>query len=93
MPKISPVLAKYLVLNWVVMYPGDLELFTLVPLWQEFIGNSWVRPRIYCDKQGMEYMQLEDKFTDLFSFIFDHTSEVHYKFSVMYSKMIMAIMS
>ena len=61
------------------MYPGDLELFELVPLCQEFIGNSWERPRMYCDKPGMEYMQLEDKFTDLFSFIFDHTSEVHYK--------------
>ena len=32
------------------MYPGDLELFELVPLCREFIGNSWERPRIYCDK-------------------------------------------
>ena len=62
------------------MYPGDLELFELVPLCQEFTGNSWKRPRIYCAKEGMEHMQLEDKFTDLFSYIFDHTSEVHYKF-------------
>ena len=41
MPEISPVLAKYLVLKWIVMYPGDLELFELVPLCQKFIGNSW----------------------------------------------------
>ena len=61
------------------MYPGDLELFELVPLCREFIDNSWERPRIYCDKEGMEYMQLEDQFTDLFSYIFDHTNEVHYK--------------
>ena len=61
------------------MYPGDLELFELVPLCQVFINNSWERPKIYCDKEGMEYMQLEDKFTDLFSYIFDHTNEVHYK--------------
>ena len=60
------------------MYPGDLELFESVPLCREFIGNSWERPRIYCDKEGMEYMELEDKFTDLFLYIFDHTSEVHY---------------
>ena len=51
------------------MYPGDLELFELVPLCQEFIGNSWERPRIYCDKEGMEYMQLEDKFTLIFIYI------------------------
>ena len=69
MPKVSPVLAKYLVLKWVVMYPGDLELFELVPLCQEFIDNSWERPRIYCDKEGMEYMQLEDKFTLIFIYI------------------------
>ena len=79
MPEISPVLAKYLVLKWIVMYPGDLELFEMVPLCREFIGNSWERPRIYCDKDGMQYMQLEDKFTDLFSYIFDHTNDVHYK--------------
>ena len=56
-----------------------MELFELVPLCREFIDNSWERPRIYCDKEGMEYVQLEDKFTDLFSYIFDHTNEVYYK--------------
>ena len=66
LPEVSPVLAKYLVLKWVVMYPGNLEQFELVPLCREFIDNSWKRLRIYCDKEGMEYMQLEDKFTLIF---------------------------
>ena len=61
------------------MYPGNLELFELVPLCREFIDNSWEKPRIYCDKEGMKFMQLEDKFTDLFSYIFDHTNKVYYK--------------
>ena len=77
--EVSPVLVKYLVLKWVVMYPGDLEPFELVPLCRELVHNSWERPRIFCDKEGMEYMQLEDKFTDLFCYIFDHTNEVYYK--------------
>ena len=66
-------------MKWVVLYPGNLELFEMVPLCREFIDNCWVRPRIYCDQEDMEYMQLEDKFTNLFSSIFDHTNEVYYK--------------
>ena len=36
MPEISPVLAKYLVLKWIVMYPGDLELLN----WCHYVKNS-----------------------------------------------------
>ena len=61
------------------MHPGNLELFELVPLYREFIDNSWERPRIYCDQEGLEYMQLQNKFTDLFSHIFDRTNKVYYK--------------
>ena len=34
---------------------------------------------IYCDQEGLECMQLEDKFTNLFSYIFDHTHKIHNK--------------
>ena len=59
-------------------YPGDLELFEQSQLLREFIDDCWEKPRIFLD--DFEHVQLEDKFTCLFSFIFDQTEEVHFKF-------------
>ena len=74
------------------MYPGDLELFELVPLCREFIDNSWERPRIYCDKEGMEYMQLEDKFTDLLCYTLTIPTRYITSASVKHRRMMMVIM-
>ena len=65
-PEISLILLK-----WVMAYPGDLELFEKSQLLREFIDNSWDKPRIFLDE--LDHVQLEDKFTSLFSFVFDHT--------------------
>ena len=45
-PAISPILVKYILLKWVVAYPGDLELFEQSKLLREFV-NSWDQPRIF----------------------------------------------
>ena len=44
---------------------------------REFVYNSWEQPRIFLDDS--EHVQLEGKFTSLFSFI-DHTEEMLFKF-------------
>ena len=76
-PAVSPILAKYILLKWVVAYSGDLELFEQSQLLREFVDNSWEQPRIFLD--DFEHVQLEDKFTSLFSFIFDHMEEIFFK--------------
>ena len=78
-PAVSPILVEYILLKWVVAYPGDLELFEQSQLLREFVDNSWDQPRIFLN--DFEHVQLEDKFTSLFSFVFDHTEEIFKSFS------------
>ena len=49
------------------------------PLEREFLCNNWDNPRIFLDIPDYSYIKLEDKFTTLFSFALNHTSEIHYK--------------
>ena len=42
--------------------------------------KSLGKPRIYLDIPDFDYIQLEDKFTSLFAFAFDHTNDIHYKY-------------
>ena len=76
-PVVSPILVKYILLKWVVAYPGDLELFQQSQLLREFVNNSGDQPGIFLN--DFEHVQLEDKLTSLFSFIFDHTEEVYFR--------------
>ena len=78
-PEVSPILQKYLLLKWVVAYPADIDIFEMWPLEREFPENNWENPRIYSDIPDFDYIQLEDKFTSLFAFAFDHTNDIHYK--------------
>ena len=75
-PPVSPILAKYILLKWVVAYSGDLELFEQSQLLREFVDNSCEQPRIFW---VTEHVQLEDKFTSLFSFVFEHTEKIFFK--------------
>ena len=68
-----------MLLKWVVAYPPDLDIFEMWPLEGEFPDNNWDNPRNFLDIPDYSYTQLEDKFTTLFGFAFDHTSEIHYK--------------
>ena len=53
----------------------------MLPLEREFPDNNRYNPRTFLDKPNFNYIQLEDKFTSLFGFAFDHTNDilVHYK--------------
>ena len=76
-PAVRLILAKYILLKWVVAYPGDLELFEQSQLLREFVNNCWEKPRIFLD--DFDHVQLEDRFTSLFSFVFDHTEGIFFK--------------
>ena len=76
LPELSPLLQKYLLLQWVVAYPADIDIFEMWPLESEFTKN-WENMRIYLDIPDFDYIQLEDKFTSLFAFAFDHTNDIH----------------
>ena len=63
-----------------VAYPADLDLFEMWSLVREFTDKSWEKPRIYLYiADQCDYIQLEDTFTNHFSFVFDHTDELHFK--------------
>ena len=79
LPELSPILQKYLLLQWVVAYPADLDIFEMWPLEREFPENNWENPRIYLDIPDFDYITLEEKFTSLFAFAFDHSQDIHYK--------------
>ena len=79
LPELSPILQKNLLLQWVVAYPADLDIFEMWPLKREFPENNWENPRIYLDIPDFDNITLEDKFTSLFAFAFDHSQDIHYK--------------
>ena len=79
LPELSPILQKYLLLKWVVAYPANPDIFEMWPLKREFQENNWENLRIYLAIQNYDNIQLEDKFTSLFAFAFDHTNHIHYK--------------
>ena len=65
LPEPIPLLQKYLLLQWVVAYPADIDIFEMWPLEREFPENDWENSRIYLDMPDFDYIQLEDKSTNL----------------------------
>ena len=65
-PELSPILQKYLLLEWVVAYPADIDIFEMWPFDREFPDNNWENLKIFLDIPNFDYIQLEDKFTNPF---------------------------
>ena len=59
LPELNPLLQKYLLLQWFVAYPADIDIFEMWPLEREFPENNWENLRIYLDIPDFHYIQLE----------------------------------
>ena len=69
---------EYFLIKWIVVFPGDaLDLFQMSDVIREYETNSYDAVKLILE--DIPDIQLCQKDTDIFQFLFDYTSDVRFK--------------